>query len=74
MNCPHCGKPAHANGTSASGSPRYRCRACQKSWTGNPTGRPASDLGACPHCASTHTKRNGNGRGTCLDCGKSWKL
>lgn len=74
MNCPHCNRKAHANGTTHSGIPRYRCRACGKSWTGNPTGRPLSDLGNCPQCGSSQTKRNGHGRGICNDCGKTWAI
>lgn len=75
MHCPHCQHKAHHNGTAESGKPRWRCRACAKSWVENPApvGRAPKSAGVCPHCQSDRTKKNGD-RALCRDCGRTFKF
>jgi hypothetical protein len=40
MNCIYCNSNTRKNGLTSSGSQRYRCDACKRSFTGSSVGRP----------------------------------
>jgi hypothetical protein len=41
MNCPRCNSNKfRISGFTKVGSPRYRCRDCDKTWSDKPVGRP----------------------------------
>ncbi len=40
MNCIYCDSNTRKNGLTSSGTQRYRCDSCKRSFTGSPVGRP----------------------------------
>ena len=47
MTCPHCEDTAIIRfGKNASGTPRFRCKACGKTWVQNPQSRKLSETKA----------------------------
>ncbi len=41
MNCIYCASNTRKNGLTSSGTQRYRCDSCKRSFTGSPVGRPS---------------------------------
>ncbi len=40
MNCIYCNSKTRKNGLTSSGTQRYRCDSCKRSFTGSSVGRP----------------------------------
>lgn len=57
QTCPHCGAcQSQRFGKTKAGTPRLRCRACKRTWTGEKVGRPT--IGDRPLTAYEYLKRH----------------
>ncbi|MBW4636478.1 MAG: transposase [Iphinoe sp. HA4291-MV1] len=78
--CPYCGSIQNKRwGLSKSGVQRYKCKECDRSFTGASTGRPHSFENVCKRCRGI-CKRNGLRDGRiqkwlCIEpgCGYAWE-